>query len=886
MRRLATTGDEKCGLERKVALKFPSQEMQQDPAARQRFLREARSAAALDHPYVCHIHEVGEDGEQSFISMEYIAGQSLKDRLSKGPLELKDALQKAVEIAEALEAAHKQNIVHRDLKPANIMLTPEGHVKVMDFGLAKRLTSTEEEDSQGNTLSSSLTASGATLGTLPYMSPEQIRGQEVDPRSDIFSFGVVLYEMLTGVHPFKKDTPVETANAILKEIPGAVTKHLDNTPVLLQHTVKKMLAKKPDRRYQLVHEVRTDLEDVITDITHSLEAQAHIHSFPATAPEAAMQSRWRQPIPAVVIALMALATGLLLGFVFWNIGYDGQPTQPKVPRFSVVVPEGATISAAPSVTLSRDGTKLAYTATQDGIRRVYVQTLDQLEANPLPGTEGARVPFFSPEGQWVGFFTEMPLKGGTGELKKVSLSGGAPQTLCKVGIGRGASWGQDGMIVFGKRPGLWRVSDVGGTPERLPSVVGGFFPQILPGVQAVLFSFQGFGTLGRTYSVGVLSLETGEEKDLISPGLHGHYVPTGHLIYAQRGTLLAAPFDLKNLGVTGPSTPVVEGIWMVNGVHYSISETGTLAYVPHDKEQGEKTLVWVDPEGNEEPLTAEPGPYRSPRVSPDGTRLAVTVTDSDNADVWIYDLVRKVSNRLTLDPAKDGFPLWTPDGLRLVFASDRDGGQWNLFWKAADGTGLAQRLTSSPHRQIPMCFSPDGKSLVFSQAEPETYRDLQLMSMEGERRAQVLLKTTAMEGDAQISPDGRWIAYASNELGREEVFVSPFPNVGVGKWYISNGGGRVPLWGSQGRELFYRTLDGALMMVKVETEPTFTKGNPEMVVSPGYHEGSHPTERHYDISPDGQRFLMLKEVEQTEKTRLVVVQNWFEELKRLVPTDN
>ena len=305
-------------LNRKVALKFPSQEMQQDPVARQRFLREARSAAALDHPYICHIHEVGEDGEQFFISMEYVAGQTLKDRLAKGSLELRDALQKATEIAEALEAAHKQNIVHRDLKPANIMLTPEGHVKVMDFGLAKRVIAAEGASVDDETISSTLTDTGATLGTLPYMSPEQVRGQEVDPRSDIFSFGVVLYEMLTGIHPFKKDTPVETANAILNESPGPLASYLQNPPVLLEHTVRKMLAKEPERRYQLAHDVRTDLgELIISDIADSGETQVETASVPATAQEGKVQSRWRQAMPVVAIALLALATGLFLDSVLW-----------------------------------------------------------------------------------------------------------------------------------------------------------------------------------------------------------------------------------------------------------------------------------------------------------------------------------------------------------------------------------------------------------------------------------------------------------------------------------------------------------------------------------------------------------------------------------------
>ena len=337
------------------------------------------------------------------------------------------------------------------------MLTPEGHVKVMDFGLAKRLTSAEGPDSQANTLSSSLTEAGAAMGTLPYMSPEQVQGQELDTRSDIFSFGVVFYEMLTGVHPFKKDTPVETANAILKEVPAAVTKHLDNTPVLLQHTVRKMLAKEPDRRYQLAHDVRTDLGDlIISDIADSGETQVETASVPPTAQEGKARSRWRQAMPVVVIALLALATGLFLDdSVLWNRADDSQTTQPAAARLSIVLPEGVTLDQR-LLALSPDGSHVVYPAHREGTRQLYVRALDQRESKPIPNTEGAWDPFFSPDGKWVGFFNWDEQT-----LKKVSLMGGTPQTLCEVSIPRGGSWGQDGTIVFGRRPGLWRVSDKG-----------------------------------------------------------------------------------------------------------------------------------------------------------------------------------------------------------------------------------------------------------------------------------------------------------------------------------------------------------------------------------------------------------------------------------------
>ncbi len=860
-------------LGREVALKFVAQEMQEDPAAKRRFLREAKLAAALDHPYICHIHEVGEAGEQSFISMQYIRGQTLQARLAKGPLELKDALQKATEIAEALEAAHKQNIVHRDLKPANIMLTPEGHVKVMDFGLAKRLTPAEGPDSQENTLSSSLTASGATLGTLPYMSPEQVQGQELDPRSDIFSFGVLFYEMLTGVHPFKKDTPVETANALLKEVPAAVTRHLDNTPGLLQHMVRKMLAKEPDRRYQLVHDVRTDLGDLISsDIADSGETQVETAPVPATAQERKVQSRWRQAMPLVAIALLALATGLFLDSVLWNRADDSESTQPTVAQFPVVLPEGATLRGY-QLALSPDGTQLVYAAYRGGTQQLYVRALPQVESKPIPHTEGAMHPFFSPDGQWVAFFSHDERA-----LKKVSLMGGTPQTLCEVRIGRGGSWGQDGTIVFGQRPGIWRVSDAGGTPEELSGVRLGFRPQILPGGKAVVFARYGEGAS----SIGVLSLETGEEKVLIQRGRYPRYAPTGHLIYALDENLLAAPFDLKTLKVTGDSKPVLEGLWRrEDAVQYSLSENGTLAYIPRGGlASGGNRLSWVDRQGEQQPVTDRQRDFASVRFLPDGKRLGVGVGSlTEGIDVWIYEIARGILSPLTTGGAEA--PIWTPDGTRLAFARPGSG----LFWMAADGSGKAEQLMAGdlqPTRakvKIPFSWSPDGNVLAFAERVPSADWDISLLPLGGE--PQPFLATEFLESQPMFSPDGRWIAFTSGRSGRAEVYVKRYPE-GGGIEPISTDGGVQPLWAHDGRELFYRNGE-KVMVVSIQTKPTLKAEAPRRLFT--YPEGSSEgwTSLTYDIAPDDQRFVFIQP---GWPTQINVVLNWFEELKRLVPSGN
>ena len=861
-------------LDRKVALKFLTEELQQDPTARKRFLREAKSVAALDHPFICKIYEVGEAEAKSFIVVEYVQGMTLSQKLTEGPLPLKNALETSAEIAEALEAAHKENIVHRDLKPSNIMLTPEGHVKVMDFGLAKRVTPVEGQDE--DEITTKLTKDDSILGTVPYMSPEQLRGREVDARSDIFSFGVVFYEMLTGVHPFKKDGQIETANAILSETQPPLSRYTDDIPVLLQHTVKKMLAKEPDRRYQLIHEVRTDLGDLLDEIDKTF-------GEPTSASEiglgAAIQpALWKRVIPWSLTGLTILIAGLML----WNLGptapTSGTPTVQPAVSLVVALPANermTNLTSSPAVALSPDGTRLAYTATRADTAQLYLHSMDEPEPEAVAGTEDARSPFFSPDGQWLGFFAG-------GKLKKVSVSGGTPDILCDVtNSGVTASWVANDTIVLTRHSNsiLFQVSAGGGTPQPLTtrdseSGEGGHWsPQVLPGGKAVLFTVQSVASP----HIAVQSLETGERQVLLEGAANVRYVPTGHLVYAQAGTLMAVTFDLEQLEVTGDPIPILEGVMQTGAAQLTFSDTGTLVYVPAAPSLlEERTLVWVDRQGAIEPLGAPPRPYGSIGVelSPDGQRVAVAFA----GDTWVYDILRETLTRLTFEGGIT--PIWTPDGKRITFHSTRFGTR-NMFWKAADGTGAAEQLLVSEIPQSQSSWSPDGKLLAFTEVNPTTDSDLWVLPFEGERNPEPFLVTFSETG-AVFSPDGHWVAYRSTESGRREIYVQPYPPTG-GKWQISTEGGEEAVWASSGRELFYRNGD-KMMAVDITTEPTFTHGTPQLLFERQFvRYGPRPL---YDVTPDGQRFLMIKEGEQELRViQMNVILNWFEELKRLVPTN-
>jgi len=860
---------EDTNLSREVAIKVLPEQFTKDPQRLARFEREAKLLASLNHPNIASIHSFEHSDEIHFLVLELVPGETLQERVAKGPVPVEEALEVCRQIAEGVEAAHEKGVIHRDLKPANVKVTPEGKVKILDFGLAKAFEDEipAADISQSPTLTEEMTRVGVILGTAAYMSPEQAKGKPVDKRADVFAFGAVLYELLTGKRAFEGETITETIAKVLESEPKWELLP-ENTPWTIRKLLRRCLTKDILDRLDGIGNVRTEIK---------LALQEPATQSP-TGVASAVQPRGQRWGMTVGLVVLALAVG---GLVTWLLIQPSAPEQP-LNRF-VIRPSPPVFLASGNskeVAISPDGRQLVYMGIGAGGRQLYLRSLDDFVDTPIPGTANPQgTVFFSPDGKSIGFFAE-------GKLKRTSLAGGSPITLCDAPLApRTGDWFEDTIVLaatIDSGPGLYRVSANGGEPETLVTVnldegeERYVNPDFLPDGKNLLFSIR----LNTGFQTALLSLETGERKVVLENARQARYLSTGHLVYEQSrtGNLMAAPFDLAALEVTGDSVPVVQGVRQTfpSYVDYALSDEGTLVYVPDSGGLG--TLVWVDREGQEERLAAEPRNYSDPRISPDGLHLVLTVNDTGGGDVWIYDLEREIPTRLTFDSALDHWPIWTPDSQRVVFDSTREGANHNLFWKAADGTGPVQRLTTSPNSQGAYSFSPDGKSLVHR--EVSTSPNLNVLSMEGEFPSQPLLGDEFALDAAAISPSGRFIAYASNESGQFEIYVRPFPNVDDGKWQISRDGGIEPVWAPRGQELFYRS-GGALEVVSIKTEPTFAAGSPAVLFTGNYLTG--PATQQYDITPDGQRFLMIKQ-EQTEGARINVVQNWFEELKRLVPT--
>ena len=911
-------------LGREVALKFLPDDVLHDAERVARFRREAQVLASLNHPHIGAIHSVEEIDGRPFLVLELVEGGTLADLIAQasgsglqasglsqrdasGPkseagslkpdvrahgLPVSEALALARQIAEALEAAHEKGIIHRDLKPANIAMSATGAVKVLDFGLAAfrtgaagRAGETGGDLTHSPTITSpAMTQAGVILGTAAYMAPEQAKGRPADKRADVWAFGCVLYEMLTGTKAFAGEDVSDTLAAVLRGEPD--WKALPPTlPEPVRVLLKRCLEKDRHARISDIAAARFVLSEGDTLVGHAAP--------PTTAP-VPMPSRGRYgaTIAAAVVAAVAVT-----GAVAWYL--RPEPSAPRVMRFGLTLPPQLPITlqgASRDIVIARDGSFVVYRALSSGVSQFVMRPFDQLEATPLTATaselsqsSGARSPFLSPDGQWLGF------QNGP-ELKRVATAGGgSAMTLCGlVGNMYGADWGPDGTIVFATAGpgGLMTIPESGGEPAALTTIddaageVDHVFPSYLPGHRRILFAIlRSLSGASADQDIAVYDIDTGEKRVLIKGGTNPQYVETGHLLYSAAGGLRAVWFDVDTLQVVGTPVPVLESVFMAaTGVaNATVSSGGTLVYVPGSGSatSAPRTLTWVTREGTEEAIKSPTRQFTGPRLSPDGRQLSLEIQDGAD-DIWTFDLVRGALTRQTFEDGEDETAVWSPDGRWIAYSSSR-GSERLVFRRRADGSGSEETLLTTPRHVHIEQWTPDGRTLLLAVNDVGAPSDLAALDVEGERTLTPLLTSPFNEHSAQLSPDGRWLAYVSNESGSSQVFVRAYPSL-EGKWQVSIDGGTQPLWSRRGDELFYR-WGGAVMGVRVRPGPSFIADAPVKLFEDRYQvKGANHTG--FDLAQDG-RFLFVKDlmnqIGDTDAPALVVVLNWFEVLKGALP---
>ncbi len=854
-------------LNRTVAIKVLPMHLADRPELRERFEREARSIASLNHPHICTLYDVGREGGTDYLVMEYLEGETLAARLAKGPLPLEQVLQYATEIADALDKAHRKGVTHRDLKPGNVMLTKSG-TKLLDFGLAKlkqeMAPAAGAQLSQLPTMNDALTAQGTIVGTLQYMAPEQLEGKEADARTDIFAFGVVAYEMATGKRAFDGQSQASVISAIMTSQPAPISSLQPMTPPALERVVKRCLEKEPDERCQSAK-----------DLTDELKWIAEGGSQAGLAAPVVARRRSRERI-AWALAAAGLLLAAALAFLFARI-YLNQP-KPSVTRLLILPPEnviwwagtlGRSVGRGP-ISLSPDGRLLAFVgASQDGRRQLWLRPLDNVTAHPLPGTDGAVYPFWSPDSRYLGFFT-------SGGLKKIDVAGGPPQTLYDGRSVGGGSWNSDGAIIFGSADGLLKISQAGGAPSPITTLdrsqgdVEHYSPWFLPDGRHFLYAALR-ETVSRERWVCAGSLDSKDTKCLFQAGSPAFYAPPGYLLYwrADSDALMAQPFDAQHLVITGDAFPIADP-----AQHASVSANGILAYIPGAS--GERELQWFDRSGKVLGTVGQPALYSNPVFSPDGTRVAVDLQDAGagTRDLWVLDLKRGTASRFTSDPGDKYNPVWSRDGSQILFSSSQNGIP-DIYQKAASGLGDSQVVFESKDQQKYINdLSPDGRYVAYDTGGAELW----ILPLFGDHKPFPFVQGGYSSREARFSPDGRYIAYASSETGDNEIYVQTFPEH-TGKWQISTGGGINPEWGRDGKELYF--LSGTkLMAVNVNTAgPQFEAAIPKLLFAAPFPVGGveHAL---YRVTADGQRFLAVTTTgAQQANSPITVVTNWTADLK-------
>ena len=866
-------------LDRTVAVKILPSHLSSDPEAKQRFEREARAISSLNHPNICTLYDVGQVNGIDYLVMEFLEGQTLSERLIKGPLPLEQMLKCGIEMCEGLEKAHKTGVIHRDLKPGNIMLTKSG-AKLMDFGLAKAATASAPSSSLTMTLSGPsadqpLTARGMVVGTFQYMSPEQVEGKEADARSDIFALGAVLYEMLTGRRAFTGKTQASIVAAILAAEPQPISTLQPMTPPALDRVVATCLAKDPEERFQTAHDLKLQLKWIAEG-----GSKAGVPA-PVTA-----QRKTRERILWGALGLLVAVCVALAIIHFRHTTTERQVLHAYIPAPAKVEFAFVGDRTAP-LAMSPDGTRLAFGATgTDGKQLLWVRALQAASSQMLPGTEGLTHPFWSADSRFIAFFAE-------GKLKKIEATGGPPQVICDAPDGRGGTWNGEGTIVFSPafNGPLFKVSAAGGTPVQVTELDSSLgesshrWPQFLPDGRHFLYFARGMAAQVSITYVG--SLDSREKKLLFRSPTNVVASRAGYLLFIRNSTLMAQPFDAKNLTVQGDALPVAEGV-LENPAYaraiFSVSDTGVLAYGALGNLNNPSRLLWLDRTGKKVGTVGEPALHSAPRLSPDGKKVAVAIGDASRGttDIWIYDLGNGGRTRLTFDPSFNSQPVWSPDGNQIVFFTTRGNGFPELYRKASNGVGAEEPLMDTHSQERPDDWSPDGKFIIF---EPNaSLNSLWLVPLSGSRKPTVFLggESGTYPTEARFSPNGKWLAYVEYGSGNREVYITPFPGK-TGKWQVSVAGGRYPRWRADGKELFFLAKnDTILTAIDVDLSGSAPRTSTprelfpvQLVYSPWTPESGA-----YDVAADGKRFLMdsLDQAPAPEPINLIV--NWDAELKK------
>ena len=847
-------------LGRDVAVKILPAEFSKDAVRKQRFEREAKTISGLNHPNICVLYDVGHQDGVDYLVMECVEGETLAKRLEKGPLALEQVLKYGAQIADALDKAHRSGVVHRDLKPGNIMLTATG-AKLLDFGLAKPAAPlTSAAMLTAVTQDSPVTEQGTIVGTFQYMSPEQVEGKELDGRSDIFSLGAVLYETLTGRRAFEGKSQLSVASAILEKEPAPVSSVRPMTPAALDHAIRRCLAKDANWRWQSAGDIARELEWITESGAHAVGG-----GISRATPEFREKLSW--------FVSMVLLVALIGGAAWWH---NSKPVE-KTMQFYAPLP-----FPARDIAMSPDDHTLAIVAYLESARKdvIWIYEVGSADARRLADTEGATYPFWSADGRSLAFFAD-------GKLKRRDVAGGPVQTLCDSPAGRGGSWNKDGVIIFaptGTGAGIYRISAEGGTPARISAPDASRneyshrWPLFLPDAKHFLYLAANFSGQKGANAIFLGSLDSDEKRFVVEGNANAAYAAPGYLVFPREQTLIAQRFDLKRFALTGEPSAILtdiqynpqirKAVFAVSGHGLLVAQRGTGAAISQP--------LWFDRHGNKVGEVGRPGVYQNIFISPYGKSVAVDKTDmaSLNTDVWTYELLRDSAKRLTFDPAIDGIPIWSPDATRLVFNSTRRVGGNDMYVKNADGTQEETCLVCDDVSKWPSDWSRDGKYILY-------VRGTDLWSVTfPELKSRLFLKAPSVLRNGQFSPDGKWVAYASNETGKWEIYVTSFPEP-HGKWQISSEGGQQPRWRGDGKELFYLSSDGKIMAVPVTTGAKFDSGQPvSLFQASPRQEGSLLDQFFYDVSRDGQRFLINTLVKSAETQPMSVTLNWDAELKK------